>query len=200
MMKLTNYIADVNKFKLAKPPAYRLRELFEFDPSIVIIPSREQSYHILAQRDRKLTLQKEIDPHIIAADEAMLRSYNLVSPLKLVSVTGGWNWSSTDLRPQLVARSVARMGGSARVIEAIEAQDEADRLKRLRYRDEDILTPRIRAGVRAFQMRRGSRILNGGTTPLNHPSQTQLEKLLARSAQRASSAPSGSTQPLVTLT
>lgn len=191
---MTNYITDRNKFKLAKPPAFRLRELLEFDPSLVIIPSREHSYHLLAQRERKHTLDKKIDADIISPDEQMLRQYNLVSPIKLVSVTGGWNWSSTDLRPLLIARSVQRNGGYEKVMAQIEQQDEDERLKRLRYRHDDILTPRIRAGARALQMRKGSRILSAG------PSATSALSQLARSAQRAPSAPSGSTSPLVTLT
>lgn len=190
---MTNYISDVNRFKLAKPPAFRLRELLDFDPSLVIIPSREQSYHILAQRERGYVVGKKLDPHIIRPDEAMLRAYGLVSPIRLVSVTGGWNWSSTDLRPMLVARSVQRLGGSAQVIKDVEAQDEKDRQARLHHRHDDILGPRVRAGARALQMRRGSRILNSGPA-------TQAGVERARTAQRASSVPSGSTQPLVTLT
>ena len=160
---MTNYVADTNKYKLAKPPAWWLRQIYEFDSSLVIIPSREHAYHLLAQRMPYNPLKgKDMEPRIIAPDEAMLRAYGLVNPIKLISVTGAWNWSATDLRPQLAARATWRNGGAVRVADALDQRDADEKAARLKWRHDDLLTPRIRAGARAWQYRTGSRVHNAG--------------------------------------
>ena len=163
---MTSYIRDLNRFQLAQPPTWWLRQLHEFDADLVIIPSRQQAYHLIGLR-RKHILPKPTGPNIMAPDEAMFRQYGLVDPIVLVSETGAWNWSSTDLRPQLAARAPHRHPahhyyGWRGVADAVDQRDADAKAARLKWRHEDLLIPRIKAGVRAYNSRTGTRILNAG--------------------------------------
>ena len=152
---MQNFIPDVIGFHLAPPPAWRLRELYEFDPSLVIIPSREQPYLIVAQR--RPFNAKRIEPTLMRPDEAMLRAHGLIFVTNLVSVTGGWNWSapSSDLRPHLAMRAPHRLGGFEHVDRALNNQDEAERMARRRSREQDWIIPGLRSAHRAYVSRTG---------------------------------------------
>jgi len=39
-MATTNWVADTNKWKLPEPPEWFLKRLFDFDPMLVLVPSR----------------------------------------------------------------------------------------------------------------------------------------------------------------
>ena len=75
----SNYVVDENRFRLAGPPQWWLRKLWDFDNSLVVVPSRQGFYYRLAQR-RKLKLSDKVvnDALFKESDTKMLASYSLV--------------------------------------------------------------------------------------------------------------------------
>ena len=60
---LRNYISDLNPFNLAGPPKWWLRRLWDFDSSLVMIPSRCNQIYRLGQRrppDPRVEMVNEI--------------------------------------------------------------------------------------------------------------------------------------------
>jgi len=123
---MKNYIPDVNRFKLAGPPKWFLAKLWEFDPSLVIVPSRQGFQYRLAQR-RKLRLPEHIvnDSLWNQSDTQMLASYNLV-PVTTIIATA--NWSNPYIFVELANRAPWRMGGADKVNAMLESQEKQDRI------------------------------------------------------------------------
>lgn len=119
---VANYIQDVNKFKLAGPPRWFLAQLWEFDESLVIIPSRQGFYYRLAQR-RKLRLPEHVTNDALwnQSDTQMLASYGLV-PVTTILATA--NWSNPLIFKDLAERAPWRMGGAEKVIRDIEGREQ----------------------------------------------------------------------------
>ena len=120
-MTYPNYIVDVNRFKLAGPPRWFLAQLWAFDDSLVIVPSRQGYYYRLAQR-RPLKLPEHIINESLwnESDTQMLASYSLV-PVTTVLATA--NWGNPLIFHELTQRAPWRMGGADKVIEDIESSE-----------------------------------------------------------------------------
>src|SRR3990167_6811838 len=125
---LPNYIKDQNRFSLAGPPVWFLRRLWEFDPSLVIVPSRQAFLYRLAQR-RKPVLVDQIAYEALReqADTAMLMSYRLVP---VTTIIASANWSNPAIFNQLAERAPWRMGGAEAVNQMLDAQDKQDSIDR----------------------------------------------------------------------
>lgn len=123
-----NYIPDQNPFHLAGPPSWWLRKLWDFDASLVVVPSRQECIYRLAQR-RRLNLPDHIvnDALFKQSDTQMLASYSLV-PVTTILATA--NWSNPLMWQELASRAPHRQGGAAQVINRIEAQEERERLEK----------------------------------------------------------------------
>ena len=133
---MTNYIPDVNRFTLAGPPTWFLRRLWEFDPSLVIVPSRQGFYYRLSQR-RKLNLSEKMvrDALWQYSDTQMLASYGLVPVTTILATV---NWSNPYLFVELANRAPHRMGGAAKVNQMLDAQDQKDELDKRAKTDEHL--------------------------------------------------------------
>ena len=120
---LPNYIPDVNRYKLAGPPKWFLGQLWDFDNSLVIVPSRQDYYYRLAQR-RKLKLPEHITNEALwnHSDTKMLASYGLV-PVTTIMATA--NWGNPLIFHELAQRAPWRMGGAEKVIRDIESAEHA---------------------------------------------------------------------------
>ena len=125
-MVYPNWIPDANRFKLAGPPAWFLSQLWEFDSSLVIIPSRMDCIYRLAQR-RKMKLAENVVNDILKeqADTQMLASYGLVPVTTILATV---NWSNPFLFEELRRRAPWRLGGAEQVIKQLEGQERADKL------------------------------------------------------------------------
>ena len=133
---MINYIPDVNSFSLAGPPVWFLHQLWDFDPSLVIVPSRQGFYYRLAQR-RKLNLSEKIVREALwnESDTKMLASYGLV-PVTTIMATA--NWSNPYIFVELHNRSVHRMGGHEKVNADLDARDKQDDLDTRAKTDEHL--------------------------------------------------------------
>lgn len=116
-----NWIPDVNRFKLAGPPQWWLQRLYEFDPSLVVIPSRQDCLYRLGQR-RKPRVSDAIVNDVLKeqADTQMLWSYGLI-PVTTILATA--NWDNPLLFEELRQRAPWRMGGAEKVIKNIEDRE-----------------------------------------------------------------------------
>lgn len=119
-----NYIPDTNRFALSGPPKWWLKQLWEFDPSLVVVPSRQGFYYRLAQR-RKLKLSEKVVNDVLfnESDTQMLASYSLV-PVTTILATA--NWSNPYMFVELANRAPWRMGGADKVNKMLEDQERQD--------------------------------------------------------------------------
>jgi hypothetical protein len=133
-MQHRSYIADVNLFNLAGPPKWWLDHLWDFDDSLVVVPSRQGFYYRLAQR-RKPNLADDICKEALFAesDTRLLASYGLV-PVTTILATA--NWSNPLLFEELRRRSPHRMGGATACADRLDAADAADELAKRQAEDE----------------------------------------------------------------
>ena len=133
---MLNYIPDVNRFKLAGPPRWFLAQLWDFDPSLVIVPSRQGFYYRLSQR-RKLQLAEKIVNEALwqQSDTQMLASYSLV-PVTTILATA--NWGNPYIFQELANRAPWRMGGAEKVNQMLEAQDHQDDFQKQAKTDEHL--------------------------------------------------------------
>lgn len=117
---MRNWIPDQNRFSLAGPPNWWLRGLWDFDNSLVVIPSRQGFYYRLAQR-RKLNLANHVinDALFAESDTKMLARHSLV-PVTTILATACWNPMMFE---ELRRRAPWRLGGAEQVIKQVEDQD-----------------------------------------------------------------------------
>lgn len=153
-MKVPNYRVDTNPFHLAGPPVWFLRKLWDFDPSLAILPSRQGFYYRLAQR-RPLQLAAKIVNDVMKeqADTQMLSSYGLV-PVTTILATA--NWGNPLIFLELTRMAPWRMGGAAEFTRQVEGQEQAERLKQAEKLDDE-LTYRAKDGWRYYNKKIGTR-------------------------------------------
>lgn len=132
---MRNYIVDQNKFKLSGPPKWWLDKLWEFDNSLVIVPSRQGFYYRLAQK-RKLNLPENVVNEALwqYSDTQMLAQYGLI-PVTTIIATATW---SDWMFHELAKRAPHRMGGAKRVIKELEDGEAALEAKRRAETDQHL--------------------------------------------------------------
>lgn len=137
MANLPNYIPDTNPFRLAGPPDHWLRALWDFDSSLVVIPSRQGFYYRVCQRrppSYSLRLVNEILKE--DADSRMIASYNLIPVTTLLATA---NWMQAPMHMEMLRqRAPWRMGGAEVVNQRLEAQDQQDEFDRQAQTDEHL--------------------------------------------------------------
>lgn len=135
-MKRPNYYPDLNKFNLAGPPTWFLEQLYDFDDSLVIVPSRQNFLYRLAQR-RPLRLQESLvnDALWKESDTKMLASYSLIPVTTIIATV---NWSNPLLFHELESRAPHRMGGAEKVSKMLEASEYQKKLDQQSKTDEHL--------------------------------------------------------------
>lgn len=151
---MTNYIVDQNRFKLAGPPKWWLQKLYDFDTSLVVVPSRQDCVYRLAQR-RPLNLQENItnDALFNQSDTKMLAGYSLV-PVTTIIATA--NWSNPYMWTDLAGRAPWRQGGAEKVIREVEERELIHEGK-MRLKTDDHLTQVAKDGWKYYQNLTGQR-------------------------------------------
>lgn len=154
MATLTNYIEASNPCRLAGPPKWFLRQLWDFDPSLVIIPSKQGFYYRLTQR-RPMQLPENVVNDVLReqADTQMLASYGLV-PITTILATA--NWSNPLFFVELQRRAPWRMGGAKQFESMLDAQERQEQLEKNAKQDEH-LTYLSKDAWKYYQMKAGFR-------------------------------------------
>lgn len=133
---MNNYIPDTNPFHLAGPPEWWLSKLWDFDASLVVVPSRQTCIYRLAQRrNPKLSTRVVNEALWQESDTQMLASYNLV-PVTTILPTA--NWSNPYLFEELRRRAPWRLGGAQAVADRLDAEDLQDELVKQAETDENL--------------------------------------------------------------
>jgi hypothetical protein len=133
---MTNYIVDTNPFSLSGPPKWWLSQLWDFDNSLVVLPSRQGFYYRLAQK-RRLNLGNHVvnDAMFNESDTKMLARYSLV-PVTTILATA--NWSNPYLFEELRRRAPWRLGGAEKVTKQLEDQELKDEFDKRMKTDEHL--------------------------------------------------------------
>jgi hypothetical protein len=133
---MTNYIPDLNRFALAGPPSWWLSKLWDFDSSLVVVPSRQDCVYRLAQR-RKLNLPEKMTNDLLfkQSDTQMLATYGLI-PVTTIIATA--NWSNPYLFIELANRAPHRLGGAEKVTQMVEDQEQQKELLKRMQTDEHL--------------------------------------------------------------
>lgn len=175
---MRNWIVDENRFQLAGPPSWWLRKLWEFDQSLVVIPSRQGFYYRLAQR-RKLKLPEHLtnDALFAESDTKMLASYSLVPVTTIVATA---NWSNPLMFEELANRAPWRMGGADKVNQMLDEQDQKRDLD-IRQKNDELQTYLAKDGWKLYLKRIGlrSHLWSPTTTRLREPSPPKAPAILA---------------------
>ena len=118
---MNNYIPDTNPFNLAPPPQWWLRQLNEFDNSLVVVPSRQGFFYRLAQR-RPLTLKENItnDALFKESDTKMLAAHSLIP---VTTIVANPRWDNPLMWHELAQRAPWRQGGAEKFLETVEVME-----------------------------------------------------------------------------
>ena len=151
---MRNYIPDQNLFSLSGPPDWFLRQLWDFDDSLVIVPSRQGFFYRLAQR-RKIQLPDKVvqDSLWQHSDTQMLASYGLV-PVTTILATA--NWSNPYIFVELANRAPWRQGGHEEVNKRWDAQERKEAIDKQAQVD-DITTSLSKDAWRLYNKKIGTR-------------------------------------------
>lgn len=151
---MTNWLADQNRFSLAGPPAWFQKALWEFDPSLVIVPSRQGFFYRLAQR-RPIQLSTAIVNDVLKeqADTAMLMSYNLIPVTTILATV---RWDNPEIFEELRRRAPWRMGGAEKYTALVEAQEQKEELSKAAAQN-DMLDYTAKDAWRFYNKRIGTR-------------------------------------------
>ena len=123
MKDYPNYIKGRNPFNLAGPPKHFRRALWDFDASLVVIPSITQFHYYLAQR-----VPKKPDLAVSVAREAMksspdtiqLTQHNLIP---VTSILPTVNWGDPTFFQLLKQRCPDMWGGVDKYMAGVEANE-----------------------------------------------------------------------------
>jgi hypothetical protein len=159
---VVNYIRDRNRWNLSAPPAWWQQQLFDYDPLLVVIPSRQMPVYRIARRARVSI--KPLDIVNTEADTAMLATYLLVPVTTMIRMGG--TWSIDNILRQLKARNIRELGGADKVADQLDANDAAKE-KALKDGIRSDMDYRSRDAWRSYQARTGQR-----TKPTIHAGST----------------------------
>ena len=136
MTNLPNYIPDINRFQLAGPPRFFLQQLWDYDPSLVIMPSKMGFFYRLAQR-RKLQLSEQMVNDVLKeqADTQMLASHNLVPITTILSTV---RWDSPLIFADLTMKAPWRMGGAKQYEKLLLDREAKEFMDKRQARDDFI--------------------------------------------------------------
>lgn len=148
---LGNYLSTSNPFGLAEPPMWFLKDLYEFDPALVIFPSLEDAAYCLARRvihgaPLAVTLLKDKHPNA-----AFCQTHRLLSITGILPIA---RWGP-PLLADLAQMDMWRSGGADKHVDALERLEEEKANKR------DLLTTdeadqRSISAWNALKLREGS--------------------------------------------
>ena len=177
-----NFIPD--NPKMATPPAFWLKRLYDFDSMLVVIPSRFVPFAYVLGRRRQHSAgltDKAMESTITQPDTKMCLEYGVV-PVSLIYRTGEI-WSIDNIIATLKRRDIWAHGGAEKAADALDAAD-ASKEAGIKRAVRDDMYNRSGDAWRSYQARTGER---------NHH---------ARNSGLRAKSPSGSTAGLgkVTLT
>lgn len=168
--QFANWIPDTNRWNLPTPPPWALRALWEFDPMLVLIPSRkkvkqeEPAYLLCRRRQYSLGFSDVAMLDNKHPDTNMMYQHQVVpiAPLRFRRGKAGWTQQGViDLITELKARDTWAISGGPdkdpdAVWKAVEYQEKLAEDKKRRELRQNFFY-RGRDAWRSLQARIGSR-------------------------------------------
>jgi hypothetical protein len=116
--------------KMAIPPAYWLERLYDFDADLVVFPSQQVPFaYCLARRARRTAgINTGVLKEGATPDTKMCLKHHLL-PVTIIYRHNAAAWSIDNIISDLKARDTWAMGGSKKVADVLDAQDEQHRAK-----------------------------------------------------------------------
>lgn len=162
---VNNWVADNNRFHLAQPPEWFLKDLWEFDCLLVIVPSRLRPVYLLARR-RNLTLrapilcraQDQLMRDTRGSDGDLLASLGLLPVDSIIPRMGSTiygTWSPSIIQG-LRTRDIVAAGGADKYADQLDHADHLFSAYRRQSLIDDI-EHRAVDGYHSFQARTGQR-------------------------------------------
>ncbi len=170
VVETANWIADQNRFNLPKPPQWALVMLREFDPMLVVIPSRHDRAYLLTRRRQFSAGLGDVamldNKH---PDTNMCYGHHVVPIAPIESKTGAFMWEQTAVKQMLDALkardtwalSGGPTGDPAKIWEHVEAKEDAEKAQRRRNLW-DSMHHRGRDAWRSLKARTGQRSKRAG--------------------------------------
>lgn len=148
---------------MAIPPAFWLERLYDFDADLVVFPSTQVPFaYCLARRARKTA---GINTGVLGAtatpDTKFCLQHHLL-PITLIYRYHSTAWSIDNILQELRARDTWAMGGSKKVADMLDTQDEAHRDKVKKDIRADFYN-RSGDAWRSYKARTGQSVASGGT-------------------------------------
>lgn len=151
---MTNYIPDSNPFCLAAPPQWWLRQLWEFDSSLVVVPSQQIFCYRLGQR-RPIGGSEKITNSLLdtQTDTRLLAKHSLIP---VTTIRANPHWDNPLMWKELAERAPWRMGGAAKAAALVEQNEQmVAHAKHVALQDNII--ERAKDGWKSYQYRTGAR-------------------------------------------
>lgn len=156
---MNNYIEGSNPFHLAGPPSWWLSRLWDFDQSLVVVPSVQGFHYRIAQRRPLDTKAKLVNDIAREGDSLVMAQYGLVPVTTLLATA---RWDNPLMWVDLAERAPWRQGGA----EAYEKKlNEIEQRKQLDIaaKQDDMTNILARDAYKMYQIKKGTRIgLAGG--------------------------------------
>lgn len=156
---MANWLPDTNTYLLPAPPAWWLQRLSDFDPQLVVFPSRLKRCYILARR-RSQTLRR---PELVKLDGDLLKSTaggdgQVLAQNDLVYVESiiGNGVFTAKIFSQLRARDTWRIGGAEKYADLLDEIDHKQEVTTRANWLEDT-EHRAKDAYRSYQARTGQR-------------------------------------------
>jgi hypothetical protein len=171
-----NWIPDVNRFNLPKPPEWFLKVLWDADPGLVLLPSRQGEKYVLGRRREfsrtvakiALTINERVHARVRYSDSEMLESRGIVRVdaiqhrFGMSAAWGSWMRSCPEIMSDLRKRDMWAAGGAEAYITRLEAEEAAEDAAK-RKQTEDDIEYRAADAWRSYQARTGQRTAFGDT-------------------------------------
>lgn len=153
-MQAANYLQNRNPFNLSGPPKWFLDRLWDYDSSLVVMPSHQGHFYRLAQR-RKPDLRVDIVNDILKEDTDTRELYrNGLIPVTTILATA--NWANPEIFTELTRRAPWRNGGAAEFEKLVLGQERREKLEKAIQQDE-MLTDLAKDSWRYYQKQLGTR-------------------------------------------
>lgn len=149
--------------KMAIPPAYWLERLYDFDADLVVFPSQQVPFaYCLARRARRTAgINTGVLKEGATPDTKMCLKHHLL-PVTIIYRHNAAAWSIDNILSDLKARDTWAMGGSKKVADVLDAQDEQQRAK-IKQDIRNDFYHRSGDAWRSYNLRSGSATGSGGT-------------------------------------
>ena len=151
---MNNYYEGSNPFHLAGPPTHWLQKLWDFDNSLVVVPSVQGFHYRIAQRRPLDTKAKLVNDISLDGDSKVLSALGLVPVTTLLATA---RWDNPLMWNDLAERAPWRQGGAA----AYEAKlDEIEKRKQLDIaaKQDDMTNILARDAYKMYQIKKGTRL------------------------------------------